>query len=328
MAFSQAAKRTNIPLAASAEVDAYKKQKLEIDEKQSALTDWVNKQISDLVDILAAQTSRYIASAWTVMTGERGDVFEAANQDSLDSLTIGRWIKYLRNSEKDYAFVKPWFDLVASRGGVEKLERSEVKKIGDEIQTLLLSILAEKKAIDDRNYVKLGGAKGVKDEATRQYANLEFLEPKKYYFWRDLASEPYRRDGFEYEGGIYYYGPKEIDRFLPGAWKQHLDSLRTELDSLKASLPEQYPFLHVLQDGDKPANEKIAIRGDAQNLGEEAPRRFLQALCEGDPPPFAKGSGRLELAEAIAGSSNPLTARVIVNRVWQWHFGAGDCRQQ
>ena len=319
-------KKDEYPLAAPAEVETYKKQKLEIDEKQVALTDWLNKQISDLVDILAAQTTRYVVSAWTVMTGERGDVFAAANQDSLDALTIGRWIKYLGNSEKDYAFVRPWFDLVASRGGVEKLERSEVKKIGDEIQALLLSILAEKKAIDDRNYVKLGGAKGVKDEATRQYANLEFLEPKKYYFWRDMASEPYRRDGFDSEGGIYYYGPKEIDRFLPGAWKQHLESLRSELDALKKALPEQYPFLHVLHDGDKLANEKIAIRGDAQNLGEEAPRRFLQALCEGEPPPFANGSGRLELAEAIASSSNPLTARVIVNRVWQWHFGEGIVR--
>ena len=222
--------------------------------------------------------------------------------------------------------LRPWFDLVASRGGVEKLERSEVKKIGDEIQALLLSILAEKKAIDDRNYVKLGGAKGVKDEATRQYANLEFLEPKKYYFWRDMASEPYRRDGFDSEGGIYYHGPKEIDRFLPGTWKQHLESLRNELDALKKALPEQYPFLHVLHDGDKLANEKVAIRGDAQNLGEEAPRRFLQALCEGEPPLFANGSGRLELAEAIASSSNPLTARVIVNRVWQWHFGEGIVR--
>ena len=319
-------KKDEYPLAAPAEVETYKKQKLEIDEKQVALTDWLNKQTSDLVDILAAQTTRYVVSAWTVMTGERGDVFAAANQDSLDALTIGRWIKYLGNAEKDYVFVRPWFDLVASRGGVDKLERSEVKKIGDEIQALLLSILAEKKAIDDRNYVKLGGAKGVKDEATRQYANLEFLEPKKYYFWRDMASEPYRRDGFDSEGGIYYYGPKEIDRFLPGTWKQHLESLRNELDALKKALPEQYPFLHVLHDGDKLANEKVAIRGDAQNLGEEAPRRFLQALCEGEPPPFTNGSGRLELAEAIASSSNPLTARVIVNRVWQWHFGEGIVR--
>ena len=127
-------KKDEYPLAAPAEVETYKKQKLEIDEKQAALTDWLNKQISDLVDILAAQTTRYIVSAWTVMTGERGDVFEAANLDSLDSLTLGRWIKYLGMLEKDYAFVKPWFDLVASRGGVEKLERSEVKKIGDEIQ--------------------------------------------------------------------------------------------------------------------------------------------------------------------------------------------------
>jgi hypothetical protein len=49
-------------------------------------------------------------------------------------------------------------------------------------------------------------------------------------------------------------------------------------------------------------------------------------LCSGKPVPFSKGSGRLELAEAIASPKNPLTARVMVNRIWQHHFGAGIVR--
>ena len=49
-------------------------------------------------------------------------------------------------------------------------------------------------------------------------------------------------------------------------------------------------------------------------------------LCDGEPHPFEKGSGRLELAEAIADARNPLTARVMVNRIWQRHFGAGIVR--
>src|SRR5262249_52943383 len=52
-------------------------------------------------------------------------------------------------------------------------------------------------------------------------------------------------------------------------------------------------------------------------------RRFLRILAGDSPPAFKQGSGRLELAEAIASKDNPLTARVLVNRVWQNHFGRG-----
>jgi hypothetical protein len=61
-------------------------------------------------------------------------------------------------------------------------------------------------------------------------------------------------------------------------------------------------------------------------LGEVAPRRFLQILSKAEPKPFLRGSGRLELAEAIASPDNPLTARVMANRIWQGHFGDGIVR--
>jgi hypothetical protein len=53
------------------------------------------------------------------------------------------------------------------------------------------------------------------------------------------------------------------------------------------------------------------------------PRQFLELLSGPDRQPFANGSGRREMAEAIASADNPLTARVFVNRVWGWHFGRG-----
>jgi hypothetical protein len=67
---------------------------------------------------------------------------------------------------------------------------------------------------------------------------------------------------------------------------------------------------------------RIHLRGSPDNLGADAPHRFL-AVLGGDRKPFTQGSGRLELAEAIASKDNPLTARVIVNRIWQHHFGRG-----
>ena len=74
---------------------------------------------------------------------------------------------------------------------------------------------------------------------------------------------------------------------------------------------------------DKPRDLNIFIRGDAGRLGPLVKRRFLQVLSDGKPTEFTSGSGRLELARAIASRDNPLTARVAVNRVWMHHFGVG-----
>ena len=73
----------------------------------------------------------------------------------------------------------------------------------------------------------------------------------------------------------------------------------------------------------KPRDLQIFIRGDAGKLGAQVHRGFLRVLSPGKSKPFTNGSGRLELALAIANRDNPLTARVIVNRVWMHHFGVG-----
>lgn len=79
----------------------------------------------------------------------------------------------------------------------------------------------------------------------------------------------------------------------------------------------------TVRDHVKPANSPVYLRGDKNSPGEAAPRAFLTRLAKPDAQPYANGSGRLELARDITRRDNPLTARVIVNRVWQWHFGEG-----
>lgn len=68
------------------------------------------------------------------------------------------------------------------------------------------------------------------------------------------------------------------------------------------------------------------VRGDRNNPGEVAPRRFLAILSQEERKPFPHGSGRLDFAEAITDPKNPLTARVMANRMWLYHFGQGIVR--
>jgi hypothetical protein len=93
----------------------------------------------------------------------------------------------------------------------------------------------------------------------------------------------------------------------------------------KKPAPKPTAFIHGLKDIAKPVTMRVHIRGNPGTLGEEAPRQFLSILAE-KPSPFTQGSGRRELADAIASKDNPLTARVIVNRMWQHHFGKGLVR--
>ena len=101
--------------------------------------------------------------------------------------------------------------------------------------------------------------------------------------------------------------------------------LQSEIGDIEATHAGAPPRADVLTDSRNPRDFPVLIRGEAQNKGEVVPRRFLEILSP-DPanrPAYTIGSGRLQLARDIANPANPLTARVLVNRLWQQHFGEG-----
>jgi hypothetical protein len=82
-----------------------------------------------------------------------------------------------------------------------------------------------------------------------------------------------------------------------------------------------YATLHMVEDNADQKDLPVFIRGNVERKGAIVERRFIRVLSEGEPQPFKEGSGRSELANAIASSANPLTSRVMVNRLWGQFFG-------
>ena len=115
---------------------------------------------------------------------------------------------------------------------------------------------------------------------------------------------------------------KQFERMLPAEAKEKVKALRAELERLKKNAPPKYPVIHTLGEAAQPTDMPVLIRGNADTPGAKVPRRFL-AVLGGDTSTFQHGSGRLELAHAIVSPDNPLTARTMVNRIWQHHFGRG-----
>jgi len=102
--------------------------------------------------------------------------------------------------------------------------------------------------------------------------------------------------------------------------QEQIDAEQIKLEDLKKAAPPPYAKTHTLHDTGN-ADMALAIRGNLLKAGPVAPRRFLRIVAGDERESYTQGSGRLQLADAIASRSNPLAARVFVNRIWMHHFG-------
>jgi hypothetical protein len=105
--------------------------------------------------------------------------------------------------------------------------------------------------------------------------------------------------------------------------RNEYEGLKKKAEEFVVMSPAAPPRAMVLNDLPQLFNPRVFLRGDASRPEREVPRQFPRILTGDDRKPFADGSGRLGLAQAIASKENPLTARVMVNRIWLLHFGRG-----
>ena len=311
-----------VPLADPDVVENFQQRKREYEQARDELKDFLTTESYQLGDILAARTRDYLVAAWKVLGPAQRAAPEVATGSRLNLETLDRWIDYLRRPGKQHPFLRKWEEALASGEG-----EGEMRAESDRFQKLLLNVIRDKKEVDEFNKIISHGY-----TTGRMLGEVEgkTMDRPKYILWQDLLAEGKPGGSFNRQvpnvDGVLYYQGEQLERFLPERWRTFIATKQEEVARLNEAVPEAYPYLSAIEDVPEPKNLRVHIRGNPQNLGDEAPRRFLQVLTRGDPPPFTDGSGRRELAEAIATPDNPLTARVIVNRLWQHHFGEGIVR--
>ena len=113
----------------------------------------------------------------------------------------------------------------------------------------------------------------------------------------------------------------DLRQFLNRADRNKYTELQKKVESYQANSPLAPPRAMVVVDNQKPTEPRVLIRGNPARPGNVVPRQFLLVMAGDARQPFTSGSGRLELAQNITSAENPLTRRVIVNRLWMHHFG-------
>lgn len=138
---------------------------------------------------------------------------------------------------------------------------------------------------------------------------------------KDVALEEVRSAVFSVKP---YLGKpfEDIQQTLTQDLQRVMVRIINEITALDLASPGSLARANVVTDS-KVKNSSVFIRGEAKTLGPEVPRQFLEFIQPERKPFPAAVSGRKELADAIASKDNPLTSRVMVNRVWLHHFGEG-----
>ncbi|HET6425449.1 MAG TPA: PSD1 and planctomycete cytochrome C domain-containing protein [Planctomycetaceae bacterium] len=301
------------PLVADEIAKAYEDRANAVKQREKEYADAQAAESLRFGETLVPQTADYIVAAWKLQQRRQDDIKTGAkaiaDESGLHAVTIQRWSDFLTGNNFN---AKPY--LAALKPGFAKHTRS----IDDPVSALLepaarmlqheLATALEERHRLEAEYEQQRAAAAT-EEAKKNVAKPN-LEGPRAELLKGLLTD---------RNAPFAVPKDQIEKLLSDDRKAVLTAIQKDIEQLKQAVGPKYPFAHSLSDG-QPTNAKVNVRGNHKDLGDEVPRRFLTIL---DTTPFKDGSGRRELARAIASPANPLTARVIVNRVWQQHFGRG-----
>ncbi len=319
-------------------------QKIEdqIDQKQKLIGEMQNNLSSQLSQSLVFQTANYLQGVWEVAGPQKKEFPTVVEARKLDFELLDRWVKYMEKPTDKYKNKEAW-QAMMKKGGTA----AEAKRLAEKFQEEIVAVMLTRNELADEN--KVIAAKAMDGTKPKKRTN----KPSNFVTNEDFCpgcnlrlkqmseadtsfyTEVFQRMLGEAEDpnammamgnrfgkpGVLMFRGWGLESRVGSESQAQLAAIRKDIEDSRKKLEPGFPYLHGVKDAEQPKNLPFNFRGDPFNLGEEVPRHFLSVLSKDEPTPFAKGSGRLELAEAIL--QQPIAMRVIVNRIWKGHFGTG-----
>ena len=295
---------------------AYLEYETELKKREDKFTATFHDKCEEQAKRFRAKTTEYLHAVLNAEKFETEVFYSFVTADEVNPVVVRQWQTYLLAKTKDANPIWGTWHAYVDAAKAKKPLNSVVIST-NKINTLVAQAF------------KTNAPKSLHEVADR-YGNLLIAVDKKVSDSKTLSSD-------EEELRQVLYGADSPAVVPPGAivdmeWyfdeptRVALGSLQLQIDQWMLQSPGSPPHAVILEDRAVQTNPHVFKRGNPANKGDEVPRQFLEVLSGLDRKPFTKGSGRLELAEAIGNKDNPLTARVMVNRIWLHHFGAGLVR--
>ena len=310
-----------VPLCDSPDYQDYLKQKAKIEDE---IRDYKDKEIAQFIAELRQQVGDYLLGAHDAAGVEESNFETFAGERKLNPEVLRRWFADLdrRRKNPDPIF-DAWFALERTNTFASAQPGSSSESGGRELNPVVAKAL-------EQNTNLLKGAAAIYTrlfkEVDEEWKKALAAATKENKALPTALADPEREALRQvlYAGGGALDLPKtEAENILARKLNEKVAPMRNRIEALNWTHPGAPRRAMALVDRAHPGNSHVLLRGNPGTPGDEAPRRFVEVLCNGARPSFTNGSGRLELARAIASPENPLTARVLVNRVWLHHFGEG-----
>ncbi len=292
-----------LPLVPAGEYKKYQAYLDKVSNKKNEMEDVVEGEKARLAQEFTPRLSAYMLAAKAVNAGAKAG--EVAKERSLDEAILAAWVKYLKFDWRQKPHLEAWSK------ATPETEAAVAKSYQDGYAARLESWSVK---VDKW-----------RENARRILAEMNMPPPPRPQF--DAEEDSFFFDIYLARGGPFSISERDREKRFSAEAKAAMVRLKREQDELKEAAPPEPDMACGVEDADTAVKQQVFIRGDYNSLGADAPKAYPTILAKGvETLPGGKGSGRLELANWIAGSSNPLTARVMVNRIWQRHFGEGIVR--